>query len=137
MAQIKCPNCGTVRVVPEGKRKNCRKCGTALTTNPPKPAKVETVTAEQLKEKYPQQIKQIIAEAAKSAEDEPADEINDKIGLEAMSWNELKKLAKEKGLEVPVVISKINLIAMITESQIPKPDATVNDETAAKIENSQ
>ena len=54
-----------------------------------------------------------------------------------MSWNELKKLAKEKGLEVPVVISKINLIAMITESQIPKPDATVNDETAAKIENSQ
>ncbi|MEN6424022.1 MAG: hypothetical protein ABFE13_01565 [Phycisphaerales bacterium] len=31
MARVTCPNCGTVRVVVEGKRKNCRKCGTRLT----------------------------------------------------------------------------------------------------------
>lgn len=31
MARVTCPNCGTVRVVVEGKRKKCRKCGTPLT----------------------------------------------------------------------------------------------------------
>ena len=33
MARIKCPQCGTERVVIEGKRKNCRKCGTRLTAD--------------------------------------------------------------------------------------------------------
>ena len=33
MARVKCPQCGTERVVVEGKRKNCRKCGTRLTAN--------------------------------------------------------------------------------------------------------
>ena len=48
MPQVTCPNCGAVRLVVEGKKKNCRKCGTPLTANMPKlkepqPA-VETVT---------------------------------------------------------------------------------------------
>jgi len=33
MARVTCPQCGTERVVVEGKRKNCRKCGTRLTAN--------------------------------------------------------------------------------------------------------
>ena len=33
MARIKCPQCGTERVVIEGKRKNCRRCGTRLTAD--------------------------------------------------------------------------------------------------------
>jgi hypothetical protein len=39
MARVKCPQCGTERVVVEGKRKNCRKCGTKLTADmaPAKP----------------------------------------------------------------------------------------------------
>jgi len=65
MPQIKCPNCGKVRLVVEGKKKNCRKCGTPLTTNPPKEQKVVKVTAEQLKELYPEQIAEI-AETAKN-----------------------------------------------------------------------
>ncbi|RKY23749.1 MAG: hypothetical protein DRP62_05270 [Planctomycetota bacterium] len=132
MAQIKCPNCGTVRVVPEGKRKRCRKCGTALTTNPPKPAKVETITAEQLKERYPKQIKQIIAEAV------GAEAVGEKVetklpaettvDLESLNYKELKSLAKEKGLDVPVVISKANLIKMIAEAEKPEPEPDSGNE---------
>lgn len=33
MARVRCPQCGTERVVVEGKRKNCRKCGTKLTAD--------------------------------------------------------------------------------------------------------
>jgi ribosomal protein S27E len=33
MARVKCPQCGTERVVVDGKRKNCRKCGTKLTAD--------------------------------------------------------------------------------------------------------
>lgn len=37
MARVKCPQCGTERVVIEGKRKNCRKCGTRLTADMAQP----------------------------------------------------------------------------------------------------
>jgi len=30
MARVKCPNCGTERVVMDGKVKECRKCGRKL-----------------------------------------------------------------------------------------------------------
>lgn len=60
MPQIKCPNCGSIRLVVEGKKKNCRKCGTPLTSYPPKEQKVVEVTAEQLKEQHPKQIAEII-----------------------------------------------------------------------------
>ncbi|NLH43271.1 MAG: hypothetical protein GX448_15635 [Planctomycetes bacterium] len=33
MACVRCPSCGTERVVVEGKRKNCRKCGAKLTAD--------------------------------------------------------------------------------------------------------
>ena len=65
MPQIKCPNCGRTRLVVEGKKKNCRKCGTPLTTNPPKEQKVVKATAGQLKERYPEQVAELI-EAAKN-----------------------------------------------------------------------
>lgn len=68
MARIKCPNCGTERVVVEGKKKRCRKCGTTLTTLPPKPA--PKVTAASLAEQYPEQIEELIRTAAATISDE-------------------------------------------------------------------
>jgi len=50
------------------------------------------------------------------AVDEVVDETADETDLEAMSWLELKKLAKEAGLDVPTIISKVDLIKMITEA---------------------
>lgn len=68
MARVKCPKCGRERVVVEGKKKNCRRCGTALSTLGPKPEKPEKPpTAEHLAERYPAQIEEIKSRAAAEA----------------------------------------------------------------------
>jgi len=82
MPQIKCPNCGRVRLVVEGKKKNCRKCGTPLTTNPPKEQKVVEVTAGQLKERYPEQIAELIKAAKNEVVREEIGELTTEILLD-------------------------------------------------------
>jgi len=79
MPQIKCPNCGRVRLVVEGKKKNCRKCGTPLTTNPPKEQKPIKVTAEQLQEQHPEQIAEIINAAKNEVVREETGELTTEI----------------------------------------------------------
>ena len=61
MPKIKCPRCGTVRVVVEGKAKSCRKCGERLTTIPAKQPKTAELTAEQIAERYPRGTAEIVA----------------------------------------------------------------------------
>ena len=68
MAQVTCPNCGTVRTVVDGKKKRCRKCGQTLTTLPPKPA--PEVTAQSLAEQYPEQTEEIIRAVDTTVSDE-------------------------------------------------------------------
>ena len=62
---IKCPNCGRERLVVEGKRKKCRKCGTPLTSRPPKLEEKPSLSADDLRELHPKQIGQIL-DAAKA-----------------------------------------------------------------------
>lgn len=45
MAQVTCSNCGRRRVVMDGKRKRCRKCGTPLTPRTGRAAPVAEVEA--------------------------------------------------------------------------------------------
>ena len=78
MPQVKCPKCGTVRLVVEGKKKNCRKCGTPLTadaknTVKPEEQKIEApavLTAADLQKQYPEQTGQIIKVVQLKAEAE-------------------------------------------------------------------
>lgn len=63
MPQIKCPKCGRVRVVVEGKRKNCRRCGTPLSANMPKPKPPEKVTSKIICERFPEQVAEIREQA--------------------------------------------------------------------------
>ena len=65
---IKCPNCGRERLVVEGKRKKCRKCGTPLTSRPPK--EKPSLSADDLQELYPRQIGQILDAAKAKTVDE-------------------------------------------------------------------
>lgn len=57
--KIKCPKCGTVRIVQEGKSKNCRKCRTVLTTVTPKPKKPIKLSALEITESFPAAVKEI------------------------------------------------------------------------------
>lgn len=82
MPQIKCPKCGRVRLVVEGKKKNCRKCGTPLTAYQPKEQKPVEVTAEQLKEQYPEQIGRLIEAAKKEIMREEVGELTTGILLD-------------------------------------------------------
>lgn len=81
MPIVKCPNCGSERLVVEGKKKNCRKCGTPLSTIPPKPPKVVTFTAEQLKEQYPRQVAEITEQAKAEIVREEIGEVTTEILL--------------------------------------------------------
>lgn len=71
MPQVKCPKCGRVRLVVEGKKKNCRKCGTPLTATPAMAVKPEeqkitappAITAADLQKQFPEQIAEIIKAA--------------------------------------------------------------------------
>ena len=69
MAQIICHECGEVRVVTKGKRKNCRKCGAKLTDQQQSLDKLKAktepkveVTVEMLASKYPNQVAKIVSE---------------------------------------------------------------------------
>lgn len=69
MPMITCPQCGTERIVVEGKRKNCRKCGQALSTIKPKPAKPQIYTRDELIEKFPEAVKEIRKAAVEEFKD--------------------------------------------------------------------
>lgn len=97
MPQIKCPKCGRVRLVVEGKRKNCRKCGTPLSTIRPKVKPPEKVTADMLREKYPEQISQIINDAKAAVVREEIGDLTAEILLEQypLLVDELTTAARE------------------------------------------
>ncbi len=62
MARVICPSCGHERVLMDGKRKRCRKCGTPLTAGTAKPVKLKEVPLKpEHKQKPPRQIKSLKA----------------------------------------------------------------------------
>jgi len=79
---IKCPNCGRERLVVEGKRKKCRKCGTPLTSRPPKPVEPPKLTVEQLTEQYPERVAEIIERASAEAVKEEIGDLTSELLLE-------------------------------------------------------
>ena len=93
MAQVKCPQCGRVRLVVEGKRKKCRKCGTPLTADMAKKVETKTVTekpdlpvdpataqasaetSEQVDDTIDKPVDELVKEPIDETVDEPVDEL--------------------------------------------------------------
>ena len=67
MPIIKCPQCGKEQLIVDGKRKNCRRCNTPLSTITPKPAKPLKFSAAQLVEQFPKAVDEIKELAAAEA----------------------------------------------------------------------
>lgn len=125
MPQVKCPNCGVVRLVVEGKRKKCRKCGTPLTSRPPKPEpEIPKVTVDELKEQYPEQIAEIVEVAKTEVVKEEIGELTSEILLEVYpeliaeltaaaketaAKETAKAIAKETAEKVRDKIGKMNI----------------------------
>jgi len=85
MALVKCPNCNTERIVLPGKPKNCRKCGNKLTATPQRPPKPAKMTADELKNTYPEQVKEIVeAVSAAAVEKYKAKFTADRAGITAV-----------------------------------------------------
>jgi len=101
MPQVKCPKCGTVRLVVEGKTKKCRKCGTPLTANIQKPVEQKTeapkvITAEELQKQYPQQVDCLIDTAQKQLLVERVEDIKKTtVEVEAKTREEIGNMKVE------------------------------------------
>ena len=123
MPIVKCPNCGRERLVVEGKKKKCRKCGTPLSSLPAKPA--EPVTVETIKEKYPSQVAEIIEETKRemgiTEPDNMAKEEPEITELDTMTKRELIGFAAENGIEIDAKAKKKKILAAIKD-KLSKPD---------------
>lgn len=86
---VKCPNpncTNTQTVIEDGngrlKRKKCRKCGTPMTLPQPKPPEPQKkITVEELAEKYPDQVTEIVKTAQDEVVREQIGELNTGILL--------------------------------------------------------
>lgn len=138
MPMVTCPNCGRERLVVEGKRKKCRKCGTPLTSLPPKPPKPEKITVEQLAERHPQQVAEIVKAAQDEVVREQIGELNTPILLEKYPdlVEELVAAAKEEAKKnFDEDLAKINEAAAEKLKQIQAEAKQEKEEAVLKAKN--
>ncbi len=123
MPMVKCPNCGRERLVVEGKRKKCRKCGTPLTSVMGYPATPENRAgpAAESESQAPStgQVDEAIDETLEDAVEEPTDQ-----EFQEMTRAALLKFAKDYGIEIDPKMRKKKILAAIKD-ELSKPDLPV------------
>lgn len=108
MPIVKCPNCGRERLVVEGKKKKCRKCGTPLTANmgysasegPPDPLAAETTSATQVNDTVDDTVDSNVDDTVGETTEE-AIAAQDEMELAALDRKQLFAKAKELGIKIP------------------------------------
>lgn len=107
MPIVKCPNCGRERLVVEGKKKKCRKCGTPLTANMGKPATPdEELSVPEEEVRHDDMVDDTVDETV----DEPVD-----TELAALNRKQLRVKAKELGIKIPFTITNKGICKLIRD----------------------
>ncbi len=120
MPTVKCPNCGRERLVVEGKKKKCRKCGTPLsaitgysaTEGPSDPLAAEPVLATQVDDTIDDSVDETV--------EETVDEL-EMAELDTMTRRELIGYAAENGIEIDKKARKKKILVAIKD-ELSKPD---------------
>lgn len=118
MPIVKCI-CGRERLVIEGKKKKCRKCGRTLTAAPPPPAapaESNTLTIEDLKAQHPEAVAEIVKAAQVEA-------------LAEAAGQDSKAVAETAALKLRIK----NAIEKTVEKTITKRDKQINKTTVPKF----